>query len=117
MSAVALAQYAALLHQLYVARAQGQLPLEQEYQFTIDFEPIWNQLTEDERAEVESMAEAYKRSPKAPARIGSDFASDESAASEARDRLFQAAHAAASEEDCARDRAARRRVREDPADG
>jgi hypothetical protein len=66
-------RYAALLEQLYLARADRPLSMAEEYEFTCELEKLWDELTESEQHDIEALTEEYKRHVVAPDELGVDL--------------------------------------------
>jgi hypothetical protein len=69
----ALRLYAALLEQLYLARADRPLSMEEEYEFTCELEALWEKLSDGEQHDVEVLTEEYKRAIQAPDQLTTDL--------------------------------------------
>ena len=66
----ALPDYRALMEQLYLARAERDLSVHEEYEFACQLETLWKALTPEEQEKVEFLAEEYKQPLKAAERLG-----------------------------------------------
>jgi len=66
-------RYTHLLEQLYLARSEQPLTLDQECEFACDLEALWHQLSGAEQGEIETLTEEYKRVITAPNELGTDL--------------------------------------------
>jgi hypothetical protein len=53
-------KYTTLLEQLYRARSEQELTMQEEYVFACDLESLWDELSEAEQEQVEDLAEEHK---------------------------------------------------------